>query len=211
MTLSPIAAGFEGIVWIIILIFWSIAQYVQKNRAIQRRPPARPEIPNPGPEQSSPIPMDPDLQDLLRELTGQSPARESNTEARQPGPTLKPEPPPIEKTAQPPPAHKRKKKHFRPETPVPGTVPPTPTISMGDIAEGLGAAFASSGKMSGMTMKMPGVSLRSVSYSGSSKQGGARHSPFLLSSLRSRATLRQMVVGRMILDKPKALDTNSGA
>ena len=229
MTLPPLAAGvgIEGIIWIIILIFWSIAQYVQKNRAAQRRPPVRPGQPPPPPVRS-PTQMETELQDLLRELTGQAPL-EQDDEVEPADPPARPEPPPVVQRAPPPPplrphqtlASARKFAQAEPApSPArrPGT-PPVPTTirdmseyiaGVGDLSEGMGAAFQSSGKMPGLTLNMRNVSLRGVSYSGSASPGRTRQPTLSLASLRNPATLRQMFVGRLILDKPKALDPSSG-
>jgi hypothetical protein len=84
---------------------------------------------------------------------------------------------------------------------------PAYVASVGDLSEGLGGAFANSGKMPGLTLKMPNVSLRGVSYSGSSNVSRSSDAIFNVASLRNPATLRQMLIGRMILEKPKALET----
>jgi hypothetical protein len=221
MTLPPLAAGvgIEGIIWVIILIFWSIAQYVQKNRAAQRRPPMRPGVPPPPPTRP-PTQMETELQDLLRELTGQPPlARDEEESEVEPEP-VRPAPPP------PPPQPQRTLASAR--KPAPPAPPPVrrapepaarPTLrplqpdyiaSVGELSEGMGAAFAHSGKMPGLTLKMPSVSLRGISFSGSSRLGHTVMPTFKLSTLREPATLRQMMIGRMVLDKPKALDNGSG-
>jgi hypothetical protein len=226
MTLPPLAAGvgIEGIIWVIILIFWSIAQYVQKNRAAQRRPPMRPGVPPPPPTRP-PTQMETELQDLLRELTGQPPlARDEEFEDE---PPAQPVPPPVQQRAPPPPpvVHKtlataRKAAQVQtPPAPVrrppvlaePAPIPALPDYiaAVGDLSEGMGAAFQHSGKMPGLTLNMRNVSLRGVSYSGSGPARN-RQSAIQLSTLRNPANLRQIVVGRLILDKPKALETGGG-
>lgn len=229
MTLPPLAAGvgIEGIIWIIILIFWSIAQYVQKNRAAQRRPPSRPGMPPPPPTRP-PTQMETELQDLLRELTGQAPV-EQNDEPVYEAPPARPEPlPVVQRTPPPPPprphqtlASARKfaqaeatpRPSLRPATPAaPATIRDIPEYiaAVGDLSEGMGAAFQNSGKMPGLTLNMRNVSLRGVSYSGSASPGRTHQPTLNLASLRNPATLRQMFVGRLILDKPKALDPSPG-
>lgn len=219
MTLPPLAAGvgIEGIIWIIILIFWSIAQYVQKNRTAQRRPPVRPGQPPPPPARP-PTPMETELQDLLRELTGQPPVMQEQEEEveLEPEPVRPPPTPPPQRTLAsarkpappaPPPVRRA------PEPVVRSTLRPPPsdtTASVGELSEGMGAAFAHSGKMPGLTLKMPSVSLRGISFSGSSRPGQTPSPVLKLSSLRQPATLRQMVIGRLVLDKPKALESGSG-
>lgn len=233
MTSLPIAAGvgIEGIIWIIILIFWSIAQYVQKSRAAQRRPPLRPGSPRPTPPARPPTQMENELQDLLRELTGQGPVLQDEDD--EPAPVNIPSAPPplVRRTAPPPPPPPVAKPHqtlasarraeaaapaprkprsdrTRPEPQEP--IRPEFVAAVGDLSEGMGAAFVHSGKMPGMTLKMKSVSLRGISFSGSSSPGRGGNSAIKLSSLRHPATLRQMVIGRAILDKPKALETGSG-
>lgn len=225
MMLPPIAAGvgIEGIIWIIILIFWSIAQYVQKSRAAQRRPPLRPGQPPPPTPVRPPTQMESELQDLLRELTGQTSLPQEEELDEEPA-----SPPPlVHKQAQPPApkphqtlASARRAAVSPPPPPAPRRPPvvsppdesvlPEYVASVGDLSEGMGAAFANSGKMPGLTLKMRSVSLRGVSYSGSANPGRSGMQSFSLSSLQNRKTLRQMVIGRMILDKPKALETGSG-
>ena len=229
MTLTPIAAGvgIEGIIWIIILVFWSIAQYVQKSRAAQRRPPLRPGMPTSTTPARPPTQMDNELQDLLRELTGQGPTTLEDDEpetvsAPPPTPPMRrrpaPPPPPFAKPHQtlasarraeivPPPP--RVPRYEPAATPPAESIRPEFVASVGDLSEGMGAAFASSGKMPGLTLKMRSVSLRGVSYSGSANPGRSGMQSFSLSSLQNRKTLRQMVIGRLILDKPKALETGS--
>lgn len=225
MNVLPIAAGIgiEGIIWVIILIFWSIAQYVQKSRAAQRRPPIPGRPPLPQAPRPPPTKMETDLQELLRELTGQ-PTADQDEEEEEP---IQPAPPPIRRTPPlpstmrqpqtlastrraiqppPPPAPVRWTEPVRIQSVAPDDDGP----DVGEIAEGMGEAFANAGKMPGMTLKMRSVSLRGISYSGSSGYSGSGLKSFSLSDLRDKATLRRMVIGRMVLDKPKALDPASG-
>ncbi len=221
MTLLPIAAGNEGIIWVIILIVWSIVQFVQKSRAAQRRPPMRPPGAPPPPPLRPTVPMETDLQELLRELTGQPSPLEQEDEVEEEEP-IRPEPPPVRSTPPAPrpaqqlvqtlstvTARRAELEQTGPaKEPLPQYVP-----SIGDLSEGKGSAFSHTGKMPGLIMKMPSVSLRGISYRGSSHPGQTASGGFTfdLASLRNRNTLRQMVIGQMILGKPKALDLSPSA
>ena len=202
------------IIWIIILVFWSIAQYLQKSRAAQRRPPQAPQPGQPPPTPTRPrTRMDRELEDLLRELTGQPPVEELEEEPEAP---VRPPPTPVR--APPPRIHPTlASSRAAAQTPAPGRrampeaqLPPLPALapSATDISEGMAAAFAHSGKMPGLTLRMKGLNLKSVrmqSHSGSSSRGGKP--TFHLASLRNPTTLRHAVIARMVLDKPKALES----
>lgn len=229
MTLLPLAAGIgiEGVIWIIILIFWSIAQYVQKSRAAQRRPPLRPGQPPPPPARP-PTEMETELQDLLRELTGQPPLRrgemlEEDEEVEPPAPVAPPvrraEPPPppappVRPVRAPPqvlartaPATPPRAPAWQPEVEPPGSIRPPMT----EISEGMVAAFAHSGKMPGLTLSMKGLNIKAMALPSSSpSRRGGGSSSFRLSSLRDPRTLRQMVIARAILDKPKSMEASPG-
>ena len=205
MSLLPIAAGLEGVIWVIILVIWSVAQFIQKSRAAQRRPPQAPGRPPPLDPQPPPE-LDRELQELLRELTGQAPAgrpyqpeveEDTETAAEEmppPAPTPAPRTPaPVYQSAPPPP------------TPAPAS--PTLKPSAVDWAESLDTAFAGSGRMPGLTLKMPGINLRGLSPPITrGKAGGRVSTP--LGDLRDRRTLRRMMLARMVLEPPAALRTS---
>ena len=231
MTLLPLAAGIgiEGVIWIIILIFWSIAQYVQKSRAAQRRPPLRPGQPPPPPARP-PTEIETELQDLLRELTGQPPIRRAELPEEEEVEDLpEPETPPVRRVQPPPPpppaarpvrtppqvlARKVSAAPPPPRAPAwqPEIEPPVPLRPpVTEISDGMVAAFAHSGKMPGLTLSMKGLNIKAMALPSSSpsRRGGGSAS-FRLSSLRDPRTLRQMVIARAILDKPKSMEASPG-
>lgn len=151
--LMPMANGgvsLEAIIWLIILVFWGIAQFIQKAREAGR--PARPTRPPRPPPES---PLDDELKRMLEELTGM-PSRESGTtvleeEPIEPSaetPPPRPTPPPVQRPSRPGAPTRPKPVHARvrfppPETekppPVPVVVPPPATVSV-EVAGGVASA-----------------------------------------------------------------------
>lgn len=210
----PIAAGIgiEGIIWIIILVFWGIAQMVQKSRRGKSPPgtPARPASP-----------METELRDLLEQLSGQPP-RSSRVDVPQPQveeEDEEPVPAPIQRSPAPPAAqrppsltirHRPGPSPSRPNRPSPPVVQerpamPMPTLAMlAEAAEDLPALKPASVSqvlsMRGMAMHVP---------VGQTRHGRPVFNP---RELRHPQTLRQMILARMVMDQPKALErTGQGA
>lgn len=217
----PIAAGIgvEGIIWLIILIFWGIAQAIQKSR---RSGPG-------APPRRAPIPIDDDLREMLEQLTGQpsAPPRpttrtltlEEDVDEEAPAPPPPP-PPPIRARAPtlaqqrhrhpapPPPAR------TRPAPPSPPAIRPqdeaayadlTPSISAEHFAEA-GAALRSGLNAPGLSMRMKGMSLQGMATMPSGSMARQRGRPMLdLAELKNPATLRRAVLAKVILDPPRGL------
>ena len=93
-------------------------------------------------------------------------------------------------------------------TPVvpPAILPPLPALPPPELAAMAEQAFAGSVRMPGLTLKMRNAGMAGMAFrvpTGLSRQG----SPAMaLSAFRQPSTLRQLVMGRMVLDPPRALD-----
>ena len=214
----PIAAGIgiEGIIWLIILIFWGIAQAVQKSR---RGAPGAPPRRTPGP-------LDDDLREMLEQLAGRT-----STPPRQPAPTATsfedeeieeelartaPPPPPVRPRPQP---IQRPRQTTRPaHKPAPVRMPPpaipqfaaseyadlTPKLSAGEIAADL--SVRSGLNAPGLSMRMKGMSLQGMATMPTGNLSRRHGQPVLNpADLRNPESLRKAMLAKMILDAPRGL------
>jgi hypothetical protein len=207
MTTLPIAAGIgiEGIIWVIILIFWGIAQVVQKSRRPSQRPPGQPPRPV--------SPMENELRDLLEQLSGQPPRTVVEEAEELPAEMEEEEepPPPVQRRPPPPPARPQRTaasvRAVRPGSPAPYQIfreveqelPREPSAALlAEIADEMPALKPASVSqvlsMRGMAMHIP---------VGQTRHGRPIFNP---RELRTPHTLRQIVMARLMLDPPKALE-----
>ncbi|HMP77339.1 MAG TPA: hypothetical protein PKE12_13675 [Kiritimatiellia bacterium] len=226
----PIAAGIgiEGIIWLIILIFWGIAQTIQQSR---RKRPGAP--PPPGGRPASPI--DEDIREMLEQLSGRTTSRPAEREfeveldeddlpARPPPVRAQPPPPPpppprptAPRPVQRPPVRVSERKAaprpaYRPEP----IRPIEPVFTHGAIAdvkamisaEDFAAASAASSGLNspGLSMRMKGMSFQGMATMPSGLTGRARGVPeFAPEELLDRKALRKAILTKIILDPPPAL------
>lgn len=220
--LPPIAAGWEGVIWVIILIFWGIAQALQKSRNERRRnapPAAPPRLPSQPPRAPYRPVVDPEeqIRELLRELTGADPVVVEPDDVPEEIEPARPPPPP------PPPSvrerlmgrvNQRRAQLEAEEARIPVSVPlalpfdKQLALSVSNALETamkpVASNFISAVHMrnigiNGMAMHLPDVS------------GKVRTAPALsVGNLRNRSTLRQVILGRMILSQPRALEPFNG-
>lgn len=216
----PIAAGIgiEGIIWLIILIFWGIAQAVQKSRNA-RRPggPAAPGRPA--------APFDDELREMLEQLSGRSAAPErgefveeieleDERPAPPPPPRPKPPPPPRREPRPPRPVqHAHARPPQRPSRPLPPIEPlepgAIPEMAAAISAEDFAAASASlrSGlNAPGLSMRMKGMRMQGIATMPSGNPSGRHGAPLLtLRDLRDERQLRRAILAKAILDPPRGL------
>jgi len=207
MTTLPIAAGIgiEGIIWVIILIFWGIAQLVQKSRRPSQRPPGQPPRPV--------SPMENELRDLLEQLSGQPPRTVEEEPEELPAEMEEEEEPapPVQRRPPPPPARPQRSaapvRAVRPGSSAPYQIlreveperprQPSPPL-LAEIADEMPAMKPASVSqvlsMRGMAMHIP---------VGQTRHGRPIFNP---RELRNPHTLRQIVMARLMLDPPKALE-----
>lgn len=212
MTTLPLAAGIgiEGIIWVIILIFWAIAQVVQKSRGSQRRPgmPPRPSSP-----------MQDELRELLEQLSGQPSrpvveppeVRDLTDEELEEEVAVEPEPPPVQRRPPPPPTQPSPPApRGRPAVPAHRRSPPPPRVI---VEEELQPPFRPSPAvladelpalkpvMVSQVMHMPGMAMHVPASQ--MRHGRPAFNP---RELRNPQTLRQVLLARMILDPAKSLE-----
>ena len=214
----PIAAGIglDAIIWLVILVFWAIAQVIQKSkgRGAPGQPPRR-----------TPSPIDDEIREMLEQLAGRPPSREtaSTVEVEEefeeieepPARPAPPPPPPPRRNPQPvrltrrePPAPVRPAPAPRPLAAAFDTtydLPDLKTITAsGEFAEEMKAAGAlmSAGAMS---MSVKGMNMRSTSLSSSSGRSTGGIPSLSLAELRDTAALKKFLLSKMVLDPPRAL------
>lgn len=227
MPLLPIAAkeiGIEGIIWVVILIFWSIAQLIQKSRKQSRTNPPR----NTPPRPTAP-PIDNDVRELLEQLAGRPSSRpmtrqmeEEEEDDDTPVVVRVPTPPPPRPVYTPAPV-RQKTAASRP-TPASRRLPPVaPPLAVeairdiraiADIAPMLTAEEQMAGQLSVRSgLNAPGLSLR-MRGAGLGNSGKlptlslAQHNgaPVLnLRDLRASLSLKKAVLSKIILDPPRSL------
>ncbi len=221
MPTLPLAEGLgaEGIIWLIILFFWGIAQFVQKIRR-SSRPSGAP------PSRRPPPPLNDEVREMLEQLAGRSSARppirstttvldddeedvwiekpapqrqQPQRQAARPPNTARPQ-------TQPAPIRAQKVAPARDiHAPPPGI---TDMASMRLAEDPISALGASSGGLTayGQSLRMKGTGLQglvAMPSSGSHR----RHGPALLSlrELTDTATLRRAVLTKIILDPPRGI------
>lgn len=222
----PIAAGIgiEGIIWLIILIFWGIAQAVQQSR--RGKPGSAPP-----PSRRTPTPIDNEIREMLEQLSGR-PAGNATSETRgdlltdeaeeemEPPP---PPPPPIRRPQPQRPPHIRRAQRqpvFIPPPPIAPAQQPepawsvTPAYNTAEIKPMISAEdFAAAGlslrsglNAPGISLRMKGMDLRGMAMMRSGGHSRQHGTPTLdLAELRQPATLRKAVLAKAILDPPRAL------
>lgn len=236
--LMPIANGgvsLEAIIWLIILIFWGIAQFIQKAREAGRSArPSRP--PRPQPES----PLDDELKRMLEELTG-VPSRESGTtvleeqtvEPSAETPPPRP-PPPVQRPSRPVAPSRPKPVHARvrfppPETerppPAPVVAPPPAAVPVEPAAATTSAhlAYAAVGEHAADVGGVQAVGRFAMAGIGSAamqsrivrsprmplmttRMTGHLGAPLISArELRDKQELKRAVLAKMILDPPIAL------
>lgn len=229
----PIAAGIgiEGIIWLIILIFWGIAQAVQKSRNSRR--PGSP--PAPSSTRRTASPFDDELREMLEQLAGRTstPTRAEAVEDMEdeeeftpaPPPPPRPQrPPPVQRPAhQPPPrpsvqAQRAHARQFSPPHPPPSrlqypTTPLPPPEAIPEMAAMISAEdFAASMSIRsglnspGISMRMKGMSLQGMATMPSGNPAGRHGAPILsLNDLRDPRQLRKAILAKAVLDPPRGL------
>ncbi len=211
----PIAAGIglDAIIWLVILVFWAIAQVLQKSkgRGAPGQPPRR-----------TPSPIDDEIREMLEQLAGRPPSRETAStveveeefeEIEQPPARPAPPPPPPRRNPQPVRVARRE---TAPPPVRPAYTPPArldetydlPELKTlrpsGEFAEEMKAAAAlmSAG---GMSMSVKGMNMRSTSLSSASSRSTGGIPPLSLAELRDSASLKKFILGKMVLDPPRSL------
>lgn len=213
--LLPIAAGIgiEGIIWLIILIFWGIAQLVQRSRTSQRGPgqPRRPASP-----------MESELQEILEQLSGQKPVEEEEEEAEvefeapKPAPVVRRPPPPPPTTRRRPPVEVRRPAAAplsRAFEAIPEMAEMRADIAplSADMSAAVSAFFAQGMNARTMSLKSQYVHLRGMAFH--VPVGLARHGEPVLSldELRAPRTFSRIMLASMVLNPPKALERPGGS
>lgn len=205
--------GIEALIWIVIMIFWGIAQVIQKSKAQQRRPSGAPPRPAPQRPENMP-PVSDEIRELLKELTGQT------VEIEELEPEPEPAPPPPPPRRQMAPRTQSEASHQRtqqrrlsedlPSAPVlrrPDFTTPLPMegFKMPSIEGGTAAALTQGIRSAIKLMPQHAISMKGLSVavpSGIQRNGNP---PLRLAALRNTATLKQMVLARMVLDRPVGL------
>lgn len=221
MPTLPIAAGIgvEGIIWLIILIFWGIAQAIQKSR---RGTPG-------SPPRRTPSPLDDDIREMLEQLAGrpaskptQAPGKDillEDEEDEDAAPSLPPppvrqqRPPPVRAAPPRPPIQPAPQSAYR-RPPTPVAKPPFVIPALADIAPIITADEYAAASLSarsglnapGLSMRMKGMSLQGMATMPSGSLARHHGSPLLdVQELRNQASLRKAVLAKMILDPPRGL------
>ena len=194
-------SGIEGIIYVVILIIWGIAQAIRKGRQGSEPGPG-PAIPPRAPNQ-----MPDELREMLETLTGQK-----NEPVRAPPP-----PPPVPAQAAP-----RRDRVPRRRAPVPQATPrmappPPPPRQQPDLPpiqvelpRELPRSVVASMTMKGMTAGMKSVRLPTAS-AGMAMHMASNFTPnrgIPALDLRDREKLKQAMMGRILLGPPKALEAS---
>lgn len=220
MPLLPIAAkaGVEEIIWVVILIFWGIAQMVAKSRK-SKQPPR----PYPG---RRPTPHDQDVRELMEQLAGRPASRsiviEEDEEEDEPAaPYARPTPPRVQAQPvrpapawQPPPV--RQAPIVIPREPSPDFAAIAEITDIAEIAPMLSAEQHIAQQLTSTLGAGLGVDTRAMKIHSGSLGGMAslpmlniaqRHgAPFLnVQELRKTVPLKKAILAKIILDPPRAL------
>ena len=206
--------GADALVWIILAIFWVVAQVISK--AARRLPPSKPQSP-PRPQPRGAVPSE--LQDFLNSLAQlqsgpiEPPPLDTPLRPIPYGQTVAPPPPPQPHQPQPQTRRKHKQKAPKHVDPVIEEVlPPTPAapqslaeVSFDSRVEALPRAVTAqrtdtarqflAATEKAFRMKMPTMT------------PGGQHrkpSPLLQKMLTGKAALRQAMLSRIVLGPPKA-------
>lgn len=236
MPTLPIAAGVEEIIWVVILIFWGIAQMASKARKAKQPP-----RPHPG---RRPTPHDAEVRELMDQLAGHPANRsiiieEDEDEDEPAAPYARPVPPPTQpQRPRPQPVRATPlvwRPPARPEAPIatPGTTPkivpraPSPDFAaiaaitdISDIAPMLTAEQHVAQQLtsrlgSGLGVDTGAMKIRSGSLGGRASLpmlNLAQHhgAPLLnVQELRKTVPLKKAILAKIILDSPRALSPYS--
>lgn len=191
-------SGIEGIIYLVILIFWGISQAIRKSRRSNEPTPdsSAPQAPGEMPQE---------LREMLETLTGQKfePVR------------APPPPPPLPAAAVPRRDRVPKRRAPVPQTATRPTPPPPrwqaeePVIQV-ELSHEIPRAAVASMTLKGLTSSMKSVRIPTantgMSMPMASHYGTGRGTPAL--DLRDRDKLRQAIMGRILLGPPKALEAS---
>ncbi|MCZ7591500.1 MAG: hypothetical protein M5U15_04800 [Kiritimatiellae bacterium] len=231
MPTLPIAAvGVEEIIWVVILIFWGIAQMASKARKAKQPP-----RPYPG---RRPTPHDQEIREMMEQLAGRSAHRpvvikqeeeEDEEDDIFAAPYALPKPPPVQQKRpapapsipvwQPPPSRRRLVPD-QPIEPSPAFAAIADITDIADIApmltaeqhvaEQLRTQLGSGLSAAGLPLKIQGASLSgaaSVPMLNLAQHHGA---PLLnVRELRRSVPLKKAILAKIILDTPRALSPYS--
>lgn len=228
MPLLPIAAkeiGVEGIIWVVILIFWSIAQLIQKSRKQSRTSPPR----NTPPRHTTP-PIDNDVRELLEQLAGRPSSRPMTRQEEEGEEDDDDMPVVVRVPPTPPPRPAYTPTHVRPKvaahrpTPAPQRLPPIARPlaveairdihAIVDIAPMLTSEEQLAGQLSvrsglnapGLSLQIRGAGLGNTGRLPTLSLSQHNGAPVLnLRDLRASLSLKKAVLSKIILDPPRSL------
>jgi hypothetical protein len=189
-------SGIEGIIYLVILIFWGISQAIKKGRKGNQPTsnPTAPQVPGEMPQE---------LREMLETLTGQKiePVR------------APPPPPPLPAATAPRRDRAPKRRMPAPQATTRPSPPPSrwlaesPAIQV-ELSNEIPRSVVASLTLKGLTSSMKSVRIPTantgMAMPMASHYGTGRGTPTL--DLRDRDKLRQAIMGRIILGPPKALE-----
>ncbi len=188
-------SGIEGLIYLVILLFWGISQAIRKSRKGGQ--------PAPGPEApSGPGEMPQELREMLETLTGQK-----IEPVRAPPPPLPVEMPRRERV----PKRRAQAPQIvqRPAPPPPRWQKDEPIIQV-ELSHELPRSVVASLTLKGLTSSMKSVRIPTantgMAMPMASHYGTGRGTPVL--DLRDRKNLRKAIMGRILLGPPKALESS---